>query len=277
MTTHVKPAAGAGTAISRDDTSTLAAMVEAVHDAGAALLALYTPQARPADRDDMFRAGRRNEEASLARLRPALTAARPQAGWVHDDQETAALPPGEWWTVDAVEGNVNHVHGLAEWCVSATLIRDNVPVVTAVYQPVGDLAYTAVRGSGAYLNGRLLYTSAKTDLAAAIVTTGQAEAGQDLTYRRIGDSIAAMLGRALLVRATVPSTFPLLHVAAGHYDVFWQYEPVLPGIAAGALLVSEAGGVVSDVRGRPWQPGRPDVVMAAPGLHAAAIDALAAA
>ena len=277
MATHMKPSAEAGTATSRDDTATLAAMVEAVHDAGAALLALYTPQARPADRDDMLAAGRRNEEASSARLRPALMAARPQARWVNDNQETVALPAGEWWTVDAVEGNVNHVHGLAEWCVSVTLIRDNVPVLAAVYQPVGDLAYTAVRGSGAYLNGRPLRTSAKTDLAAAIVTTGQAEAGQDLTYRRIGGSIAAMLGRALLVRATVPSTFPLLHVAAGHYDVFWQYEPVLPGIAAGALLVSEAGGVVSDVCGRPWQPGRPDVVMAAPGLHAAAIDALAAA
>jgi myo-inositol-1(or 4)-monophosphatase len=277
MTTHMTPAAGPGTANGRDDTAILTAMTAAVRQAGAALLALYTPQARPADRDDMVAAGRRNEEASLACLRPALTAARPQARWVDDDQEKAVLPAGEWWTVDAVEGNVNHVHGLAEWCVSVTLISDNVPVAAAVYQPVGDLAYTAVRGSGAYLNGQPLRTSAKTDLAAAIATTGQAEAGQDHTYRRIGDSIIAMLGRALLVRATVPSTFPLLHVAAGHYDVFWQYEPVLPGIAAGALLVSEAGGVVSDVRGRPWQPGRTDVVMAAPGLHAAAIDALAAA
>lgn len=223
----------------------------------------------------MFTAGRRNEEASLGCLRPALTAARPQARWVEDGQEAVALPPGEWWTVDAVEGNVNHVHGLPEWCVSATLVKDNAPVLTAVYQPIGNLTYTAVRGGGAYLNGQQLHTSAKTDLAAAIVTTGQAEAGQDITYRRLGNSIGAMLGRALLVRVTVPSTFPLLHVAAGHFDVFWQYEPVLPGIAAGALLVSEANGVVSDLHGHPWRPGGPDVVMAAPGVHVAAVDVLA--
>jgi myo-inositol-1(or 4)-monophosphatase len=64
-------------------------------------------------------------------------------------------------------------------------------------------------------------------------------------------------------------------VAAGHYDVFWQYEPVLPGIAAGALLAAEAGGVVSDTRGQPWRPGSPDILVTAPGLHVAAIQALA--
>jgi myo-inositol-1(or 4)-monophosphatase len=89
-------------------------------------------------------------------------------------------------------------------------------------------------GAGAHLNGRPLRTSAKTSLDAAIAVTGQAEAGQDGTYRRIGESVTAMLGQALLVRAFVPSTFPMLLVATGQNDVFWQYEPVLPGVAAGA-------------------------------------------
>jgi len=273
MTTKPSPAPGAGLA-SPDDPTLLPKVVDAVHDAGARLQALYSTHARPADRGEMLTAGRRNEEASLGALSNALAGARPQARWADDDHETIALPPGEWWVVDAVEGNVNHVHGLPEWCVSVTLIRDGAPVLTAVYQPIGDLTYTALRGGGAYLNGRALHTSAKSDIAAAIVTTGQAETAKDATYRRIGESITAMLGRALLVRATVPSTFPLLFVATGQFDVFWQYDPVLPGIAAGALLVTEAGGVVSDVRGRPWRPGSPDILATAPRLHAAAIDAL---
>jgi myo-inositol-1(or 4)-monophosphatase len=257
------------------DADLLPAVVEAVQAAGKRLSALYEPDARPTGRADMFRAAKRNEEASLGDLRPALTAARPGAGWVDDDQETTALPPGEWWTVDAVEGNVNHVHGMAEWCVTATLVRDGVPVLTAVHQPVGDLTYTAVRGGGAHLNGMPLHVSPKTDLDAAIVTTGQAEAGQADTYRRIGESITAMLGRALLVRASVPSTFPMLLVATGQNDVFWQYEPVLPGIAAGILLVTEAGGVATRIDGSPWAPGAPDVLVATPALHAAAIEVLA--
>nr|MBA2681291.1 3'(2'),5'-bisphosphate nucleotidase CysQ [Ktedonobacteraceae bacterium] len=144
----------------------------------------------------------------------------------------------------------------------------------AVYQPIGDLTYTAIRGGDAYLNGRPLHTSTKSDLAVSIVTTGQAEAGQALTYRRFGDAVTAMLSRALLVRATVPSTFPLLLVASGHYDVFWQYDPVLSGIAAGALFITEAGGIVSDIHGHLWRPGSPDFLAASPKLHAAAVEAL---
>jgi myo-inositol-1(or 4)-monophosphatase len=268
MTPHTTPT------ITEDDRALLAAVTTAAQEAGAQLLEVYSPQARPASRQDLFAAGRRNEEVSLAVLTPALAAARPGARWVGDDQETTTLPPGEWWSVDAVEGNVNHVHGRPEWCVSIALIRDGVPALAVVRQPAGDLTYTAVRGGGAFVNSQPLHTSAKTSLDAAIVVTGQAEAGQDDTYRRIGESITAMLSRALLVRATVPSTFPLLDVAAGQADVFWQYEPVLPGIAPGALLVTEAGGIVTDLRGEPWTPGAPDVLAAAPALHAAALDVL---
>lgn len=171
-------------------------------------------------------------------------------------------------------GSVNHLHGLPEWCVTVTLVRDNIPVLTAVYQPVPDLLYTAVRGGGAHVNGTALRVSGKTELDVAITATGQAEAGQDATFQRIGTSIGAMLGQALLVRATVPSTFPMLLVASGQMDLFWQYAPVLPGIAAGMLLVTEAGGVVSDTHGRAWQPGASDILVAAPGLHRAATDVL---
>lgn len=68
----------------------------------------------------------------------------------------------------------------------------------------------------------------------SVVGTGQADAGQADTYRRIGDSITVMLHAALMVRAEVPSTFPALLVAAGHNDAFWQYPPNLPGVAAGS-------------------------------------------
>ncbi|HVU69215.1 MAG TPA: inositol monophosphatase [Ktedonobacteraceae bacterium] len=275
MKEYTTPQPSTDTPATAEDRALLAKVIEAVHDAGSRLLALYSPEDRPSNRQEMATAGQRGEEASRGGLQTALTAARPQARWVEEEQETTALPSGEWWVVDAMEGGVNLVHGLPEWCVSATLLRENVPVLAAVYQPIGDLTYTAIRGGGAYLNGKPLHTSTKVDLAMAIVTTGQAEAGQAETYRRIGDSVTAMLHSALLVRATVPSTFPLLQVASGHHDVFWQYEPVLPGIAAGALFITEAGGIVSDIQGNPWQPGSPDFLATSPRLHAAAVEVLA--
>jgi myo-inositol-1(or 4)-monophosphatase len=256
------------------DTAVLTAVVGAVRDAGRRLLGRYSADARPLDRAGLLAAIEENERTSADDLRVALAAARPAAGWVTEETETAELPPGEWWAVDAVEGNVNHVHGLPEWCVSATLLRDNVPVLTAVYQPVADVVHSAIRGGGAFADGRRLRVSAKSDLGVAIATTGQAEAGQHETYRRIGDAITAMLGRTLLVRATVPSTFPMLLVAAGHADLFWQYRPTLPGVAAGALLVAEAGGLVTDLAGAPWRPGSADIIASAPALHAGALDVL---
>jgi myo-inositol-1(or 4)-monophosphatase len=258
------------------DADLLSPVVKAVTEAGDRLLAEFSPGSRPDSRAGMAVAGRHTEELVLDGLRPQLASLRPAAGWVDDDMETTPLPPGEWWVVDAVEGAVNYVHGMPEWGVTVALMRDREPVLAVVRQPVGDLTYTAVRGAGAHLNGQRLRTSAKTALDAAIAVTGQAEAGQDDTYRRIGESVTAMLGRALLVRTFVPSTFPMLLVAAGQNDVFWQYEPVLPGIAAGALLITEAGGTVSRLDGSPWRPGSPDILAAAPALHQAAAGTLAA-
>ncbi|HEY1818933.1 MAG TPA: inositol monophosphatase family protein [Trebonia sp.] len=264
-----------GTTTRAEYADLLSPVAKAVAEAGDRLLAEYSPATRPAGRADMAAAGTHTEELVLGQLRPELSSLRPQAGWVDDDMETVPLPPGEWWVVDAVEGAVNYVHGMPEWAVTVALMRDGQPVLAVVRQPVGDLTYTAAQGTGAHLNGQRLRTSAKTSLDAAIAVTGQAETGQDGTYRRIGESVTAMLGQALLVRATVPSTFPMLLVAAGHNDVFWQYEPVLPGIAAGALLITEAGGTVTRIDGSPWSPGSPDILAAAPALHRAAADALA--
>ena len=256
------------------DTDLLTDVAAAARAAGDRLLTAYDPDARPASRQDMFAAGSRAERLVLDELRRTLTALRPGAGWVEDDQETVPLPDGEWWVVDAVEGGVNLVHGLPEFAVTVALLRAGQPVLAVVRQPVGDLTYTAVRGGGAHRNGTPLRVSPKTDLSAAIVATGQAEAGQPATYRRIGDSITAMLGEALLVRAFVPSTFPLLLVASGQHDAFWQYEPVLPGVAAGMLLVTEAGGVATRIDGTPWHPGAPDILLTTPALHPATITTL---
>jgi myo-inositol-1(or 4)-monophosphatase len=262
-------------AIPATDAGLLSSVVKAATRAGDRLLGEFSPAARPASRTDLAAVGSHTEDLVLEELRPELASLVPGAGWADEDMDTTPLPPGQWWVVDAVEGAVNYVHGMPEWGVTVTLMRDSQPVLAVVRQPVGDLTYTAVRGAGAQVNGQRLHTSAKTSLGAAIAVTGQAEAGQDDTYRRIGESITAMLGQALLVRASVPSTFPMLGVAAGQNDVFWQYQPVLPGVAAGALFITEADGTVTRIDGSEWSPGRPDILAAAPGLHQAAAGALA--
>ena len=263
-------------AIPRDD-ALLAAIVAAVQLTGAAMLRHFESHARPPRMlSDLVDAIHANDRRALDVLRSLLERARPAAGWVEDELAGGVLPNGEWWIVDPMEGNINHVQGLPEWGVSATLVRDNVPVMTAVYEPVASRLYTAVRGHGtAYANGVPMRVSAKRELAAAIVTTGQAKPGEsDDTYRRIGESVTVMLKKALVVRMTVPATFELARVAGGHIDGFWQFSNVRSGQAAGALLVSEAGGVVSDIKGRPWTLASDDFLASAPGTHRAFVEAL---
>lgn len=154
-------------------------------------------------------------------MRDALLAARPGSQWYSDELVSGSLPPGEWWITDPVEGNINHGHGIDEWCVTATLVRDDRAVLTVVDLPTTGQLYTAVRGQGAHLDGVRIRPSAKTRLDASLVGTGQARPGEDAeTLRRIGASVTAMLEAALVVRVSVPATLQLLHVAAGRTDAF---------------------------------------------------------
>lgn len=250
----------------------LAVMTQAAEKAGLALLDSFDPASRPADRTAMYELGTSLEATSAKIVREAL-AGVDGVGWWDEDESGRKVPPGRWWVVDGTEGAVNHVHGLPEWGVIITLVSDGRPELAVFRQPIGDLTYTAERGQGAFLNGQPLRVSAKTDLAAAAVTASQG--GNDsVVHERFAGAFAAMASRALLVRNTIPTTFPLLGVASGQYDVFWQYEPDLPGTALGTLLAGEAGAVVSDLAGGSWNVNSPDVLVAAPGLHAAALEVL---
>lgn len=255
----------------------LPAVIAAVHAAGATLLRRFGHPAPLATLDDVVTAIHANDAASLACLRDALQVALPGAGWVEDELEGGALPPGEWWITDPVEGNINHVHGQQDWGVTATLVRNNVPALTVVHMPLTGHTYTAVRGSGAFIDGVPLRPSAKTELRSAMVATGQARPGESSeTYRRIGQSVTAMLEAALVVRVTVPATFQLAMVAGGQMDAFWQHSNVRSGLVSGALLVQEASGVVSDLRGKPWSLDSEDFLATTSGLHREVVQALSA-
>jgi myo-inositol-1(or 4)-monophosphatase len=264
-TTHASPS----------DIRLLDDTVAAVTATGRVLLDRFSPSARVVDAPSLLAAIRSNDDAAVAVLRPALEAARPAAAWDDDEEGRGGFGTGEWWVTDPAEGNVNHIHGSPSWAVTATLVRDDAAVLTVVHLPVTGDTYTAVAGEGAFLNGERIRVSAKTDLSAALVSTGQARPGEDdATKRRTSRSIDAMLDEALLVSAAVPATLQLVLVAAGHTDAFWQYGQVRSGLVAGALLVSEAGGTVTDTAGAPWMLDSADFLAAAPGLADAASAAL---
>ncbi|GAA4785300.1 inositol monophosphatase family protein [Streptomyces ziwulingensis] len=249
--------------------------VAAVRTAGEHLRARYDVAARPGDLEEIVRAIHANDDAIQAIVEQPLLDARPGSRWAADELAGGLLPEGEWWVVDTAEGNINHIHGMGEWAVTATLVCDNVPVLTVVHLPLTGDTYTALRGRGALLNGTPLRSSAKTELRAALVGTGQAKPGEEeAALRRMGATVTAMLLNALVVRVSVPATMQLVHVASGGMDAFWQFSDVRSGLLPGALLVSEAGGTVTDTRGEPWTLASADFLASAPGLHAQVVDVL---
>ncbi|MDV6263975.1 inositol monophosphatase family protein [Rhodococcoides yunnanense] len=255
------------TATAANDLEVLAGVVGAVAEAGRALLLRFTPASRQDNLGSLLTAIVANDDASTEILRPALERIRPGARWDDDEEGRGTLGPGEWWVADAAEGNVNHIHGSTGWGVTVTLVRDDIPVLTAVYLPATGDTYTAVRGHGAFLNGEKMSVSPKTGLAAALVGTGQAKPSEDPALRRrMTASVGAMLDHALLVSVGVPTTLQILPVAAGHTDTFWQYGQIRSGLVAGALLVEEAGGVVLDSHGAPWTLASEDFVATTAGL-----------
>jgi myo-inositol-1(or 4)-monophosphatase len=253
----------------------LDAAVVAATAAGRVLLDRFSSAARIADGAGLIQAIRANDAASEAVLRPALEAAAPHALWDDDEEGRGSLGADDWWVTDPAEGNVNHIHGLPSWGVTATLVRDDVPQLAVVHLPLSGDTYTAVRGRGAFRNGQRIRVSDKTDLGAALVATGQAKPGESAeTTRLMGLSITTMLTEALLVSAAVPAALQVVLVAAGHTDAFWQYGQVRSGLVAGALLVSEAGGSVTDTAGLPWALTSDDFLATTPGLLSATTNAL---
>nr|AGZ94038.1 putative myo-inositol 1-monophosphatase [Streptomyces sp. MMG1612] len=257
------------------DSELLGQTVTAVRAAGSALRERFGEVVPYRTREELMQALAANDDAALAILRPRLTQLRPDAGWVEDELDGGALPDGEWWVVDPAEGNVNHLHALPEWAVTATLVRDNQPVLTAVHLPLTGQTYTALAGAGAHLDGVPLHVSQTADLGLSIVATSQARPDEDETVvRRVGSSITAMLFDALVVRAAVPATLHLLNVAAGRADAFWQFAGARADLLPGALLVTEAGGRISDAQGHPWTPHSESFLASAPGIHAEAVATL---
>ncbi|MER7728975.1 3'(2'),5'-bisphosphate nucleotidase CysQ [Streptomyces sp. NPDC096323] len=261
--------------VTASDADVLARTVTAVRGAGAVLRERFGDVVAYRTREELMSALAGNDDAALDILRPALTRLRPDAGWVEDELDGGALPAGEWWVVDPAEGNVNHLQALPEWAVTATLVRDNQPVLTAVHLPLTGETYTALAGAGAHLDGRPLRVSPTTDLGLGLVATSQARPDEDeKVVHRIGSSITAMLLDALVVRTSVPATLHLVNVAAGRLDAFWQYAGARADLLPGALLVTEAGGQISDAQGRPWTPRSETFLAAAPGVHAQAVTTL---
>jgi myo-inositol-1(or 4)-monophosphatase len=201
-------------------------------------------------------------------LKTELVKARSGFGFLMEESgETEGTDPNGRWIVDPLDGTTNFIHGIPHFAISIGLEYKGEIVAGMIYAPITDELFWAEKGRGAYLNDRRLRVSGRSRLADAVVTTGIPHAGRgDATaYLR---EMRVVMDQVAGVRRFGAAALDLAWVAAGRCDGYWESGLSPWDLAAGILIVSEAGGYVSDLEGGTDMLGTGGVVAANDQLHA---------
>ena len=152
------------------------------------------------------------------------------------------------WIVDPLDGTTNFIHGFPQYCVSIGVQHRGTLTQAVVFDPAKDELYTATRGRGAFLNDRRIRVTSRTHLREALVGTGF----PCTELSRLDDYVAALrivMTSSAGVRRAGAAALDLAYVAAGRLDAFWEMGLAPWDMAAGALMIQEAGGLVGDLAG----------------------------
>ena len=202
------------------------------------------------------------DRACEALLVEGITAARPDDAVLGEEGAARDGRSGVRWVVDPIDGTVNYLYGIAQWCVSIGVEVDGVTEVGAVYDPVKDELFTAVRGGGAFLDGSPLRCSRVDDLAQTLVATGF---GYDVRRRSVqARNLARVLPVVRDVRRLGSGALDLCGIGAGRLDAYFEQGLNPWDMSAGLLVAEEAGARTGDLRG--GRPTQEMVVATAPAL-----------
>jgi len=200
-------------------------------------------------------------------LRQELSRARPDYGFLMEESGASEGSDSEHrWIVDPLDGTTNFLHGLPHFCISIALERAGEIVAAVILDPVKDETFWAEKGIGAYLNDRRLRVSSRRQMTNALIATGT-PFGQRADRPRYLRQFDAIMANVADVRRLGAAALDLAYVAAGRYDGFWEYGLQPWDVAAGWLLVREAGGYISEPEGEGHPVGSGDVLAANDHLH----------
>ena len=164
-------------------------------------------------------------------------------------EESGASGESEYqWIIDPLDGTTNYVHGFPQYCVAIALMHKDVVTQAVIYDPGRNDLFTATRGTGAFLNDQRMRVSRRLDLKAGLIGTGfpfREIAHLEIYLAILRDVMKNSAG----VRRAGSAALDLAYVAAGRLDGFWEFGLSPWDIAAGALMITEAGGLVGDLEG----------------------------
>jgi myo-inositol-1(or 4)-monophosphatase len=211
------------------------------------------------------------DRASEAAITGVIRAHRPDDGILAEEGSGSAVR-GRRWIIDPLDGTVNFVHGIPQVSVSVALWDDATPLVGVVVDALRAEEFAAASGRGATLDGTPMHVSQMSTLDTAVVATGFPYDHSTHASAYVA-GVQAVLERVNGIRRLGSAALDLAWVAAGRYEAYWEMQVAPWDMAAGVVLVREAGGEVTDPAGRPVLP-RPGPILSSNGLVHAGMVAL---
>jgi myo-inositol-1(or 4)-monophosphatase len=182
-------------------------------------------------------------------LRDALQKARPDYGLIMEESGVVeGTDKTHCWHIDPLDGTTNFLHGLPQFCISVGLERDGQMVAGVIYNPANDEMFIAERGKGAYLNNRRIRVAARREMVDALVICGLPHAGRG-SHPQFIREISAVMPVVGGLRRLGSAALDMAYVACGRADAFWERGLNSWDVAAGLIILREAGGFVSDADG----------------------------
>ncbi len=193
--------------------------------------------------DFVSAADKRAEQVIFDELRKA----RPDYSFLMEESgETKGSNPDCRWIVDPLDGTTNFLHGIPQWAISIALEEKGEVTAGVVYDPVKDEMFHAAKGQGSFLRRKRLRVSGRSSMDIAVICTGAPRRGKD-THEQFFREQRAIWDAGASLRRYGAAALDLAYVAAGRYEGFWERDLSQWDVAAGMLIVREAGGFVCDI------------------------------
>jgi len=215
------------------------------------------------------------DRASDQLILERITAQRPNDEILTEETGVHGGPSSVRWIVDPLDGTTNYAHGFPHFAVSIGIECDGVREVGVIYDPMKDELFRVRRGEGAFCNSKPMAVSQVTELHRALLATGF---GYDVHHSKVDnlDHFGHFIKRAQAVRRAGSAALDLAYVACGRFDGFWELALHPWDVAAGVLMVEEAGGRTSDLVGGPVPVSADRLVASNGSLHESMLELLRA-
>jgi myo-inositol-1(or 4)-monophosphatase len=220
--------------------------------------------------DIVTEADRLSEEIVMTEIRRRF----PDHGILSEETAEVEKRSPYRWVIDPLDGTTNYAHGFPLFCVSIALEKDGRIVTGVIYNPTSDELFMAGEGEGSFLNGSRISVSGTAEVSESLLATGfpydiRRNPNNNVNY------FSEMALRTQAIRRTGSAALDLAYTAAGRFDGFWELKLHPWDTAAGWLLVSEAGGIVTDIFGGGYRLDSPSILASNGKIHEAMINILA--